>query len=260
MNALLHGLLDLLYPPRCEACGRLRRASFCEECTAAVALVAPPVCARCGDGFDPAAAAAPICEDCRRRPPPFARARSAAYYEGPLVQAIWRFKYGCQMVLAKPLGALMAAALEAGAGADLEAAGMDVLCAVPLHPSRLRERGFNQSQFLAEEVAAALGKPLRPLLVRTRATPPQVDLPARSRSANVRGAFAVSSVEAVAGQRVLLVDDLFTTGATLAECARVLGAAGAAEVRVFTLARAMPAWRRVAAEARQAAGAAGVPP
>ena len=255
MNALLRGLLDLLYPPRCEVCGRLRREPICASCAAEIALVAAPVCAVCGEGFDPAAAAAPTCEECRRRVRPYSMARSAAYYEGPLVQAIWRFKYHCQMVLAMPLARVMTEALEGEACAGLDITSVDVLCPVPLHPSRLRERGFNQSQLLAEEVGAVLSKPAQLLLSRTRPTPPQVDLPARARSANVRGAFAPAAAEAVTGRRVLLVDDLFTTGATLAECARALRSAGAAEVRVFTLARAIPGWRRPAVDAREAVSA-----
>jgi ComF family protein len=255
MNALARGLLDLLYPPRCEACGRLRREPFCAECRAAVEPLQPPQCAVCGQPFDPAAAGAPLCPECRlRRRHPFRIARSAVYYEGPLVQAIWRFKYRGQMVLAEPLAQFLVAALASGPAADLELGSVDVVCPVPLHPSRLSERGFNQSELLAEHLAAAIGKPLRLLLERTRATLPQVDLPRGSRAANVRDAFASRPAEVIQGQRVLLVDDLFTTGATLRECARALRRAEAAEVRVLTLARPLPAWRRPGADIRAAQG------
>jgi ComF family protein len=182
-------------------------------------------------------------------------ARSAAHYSGPLAQAILRFKYDAQMLLGRPLGRLMVEALESGAAPGLDPHTIDAVCAVPLHPTRLRERGFNQSELLAEEVAAAIGRPLKPLLARTRPTLPQVDLPVQSRAANVRDAFAPRLQEVIADQRVLLVDDLFTTGATLAECARALRRGGAAEVRVFTLARPLPLWRRPAADARAAAEA-----
>lgn len=254
MNLLLQGLLDLLYPPRCEACGRLRREAFCPECRAQVTPLQPPVCTICGEPFDPGAAGAPLCAECR--PPhrrPFSVVRTAYYYEGPLVAAIWRYKYHCQMVLAAPLAGLMAESLQRPPVADLDPASMDVLCPVPLHRTRLRERGFNQSELLAEELAAALGKPMRHLLERTRATLPQVDLPAASRAANVRDAFAPRLTEVIQNQRVLLIDDLYTTGATLSECARVLRQAEAAEVRVFTLARPLPPWLRPAADIREAA-------
>ncbi len=253
MNLLLRGALDLLYPPRCEVCGRLRREPLCADCRAQLTPLAPPVCAVCGEPFDPGAAGAPLCEECRaphRRP--FSRARSAFYYDGPLVQAIWRYKYHCQRVLAQPLAELMSEALAQPPGADLDLASADVISPVPLHPTRLRERGFNQSELLAEGLAAHLGKPLRHLLARTRATHPQVDLPVPSRAANVREAFAPRLTEVIQDQRVLLVDDLYTTGATLSECARVLRRAGAMEVRIYTLARPLPAWRRPAADIRAA--------
>jgi len=242
MNSLLRGLLDLLYPPRCEACGRLRRDPICRDCFSQIELVHPPMCQICGEAFDPRAQAAPRCEECRRGRKPFRIARTAAHYHGPLADAIRRFKYDGQVVLAKPLGSIMVDALAGGAG-DLDPATVDVVCPVPLHVSRYRERGFNQSELLVEQIAAAICKPAKSLIERTRPTAPQVNLPAPSRAANVRGAFAPRLTEVIGGQRILLVDDLFTTGATLTECARSLNRAGAAEVRVFTLARPLPRWR-----------------
>ena len=252
MHVLVRGLLDLLYPPRCEACGGLRRDPICPECLAAITPITPPLCEICGEPFDPQAAGAPRCAACRSpRGRAFAAARSAVYYDGPVVPLIWRYKYDGQMALGEPLGRLMAEALAAGAS-DLGADSVDVVCAVPLHRTRLRERGFNQSELLAESVAAALSRPLEPLLQRTRPTRPQVDVPREVRASNVRGAFAAAPDQALTGRRVLLVDDLFTTGATLAECARALRRGGADEVRVLTLARPLPAWRRVAADIREA--------
>lgn len=242
MHPIWRGVLDLLYPPRCEVCGGLRRESICPDCWDEIERIGPPLCELCGAPFDPAAQGAPRCADCRGTRRSFAMARSAAYYQGPLVDAIRRFKYDCQMVLWQPLGRVLVEALHNGAAA-LDPQSVDVVCAVPLHESRLRERGFNQSELLAEFVADRLPKPLKPLLVKTRSTLPQVDLPAQSRAANVRDAFAADLHEVIKGQTVLLIDDLFTTGATMTECARVLKRAEAAEVRVLTLARPMPPWR-----------------
>jgi ComF family protein len=242
VNLLLRGILDLFYPPRCEACGRLRRDPVCDECRERIEMIEHPLCGRCGEPFDPRAQGAPICERCRGRRLPFTIARSAAYYRPPLVGAIARFKYHGQIVLARPLGGIMTEALSGSAG-DLDPATIDVICPVPLHSSRQRERGFNQSQLLAEEISSAIGKPVRDLLDRVRPTAPQVDLPARARAENVRRAFEAKEDAGIAGHTVLLIDDLFTTGATLIECGRALRAAGAAEVRVLTLARPLPRWR-----------------
>ena len=254
MHPLWRGLLDLLYPPQCEACGRLRQEAICPDCRAEIDPILPPLCELCGVPFDPKAQAAPRCADCRGRRRSYAVARSAAYYHGPLTQAIWRFKYDGQMVLAQPLGELMADAISGGGAVDLDPETIDVVCPVPLHGARLRERGFNQSDLLAEAVAEGIGRPLRRLLVRTRPTLPQVGLPAESRPTNVRGAFEADLHEVIEAKRVLLIDDLFTTGATMAECARMLRRAGAEEVRVYTLARPLPRWRLASVEASSAGG------
>ena len=235
----------------------MRQEAICSDCFGAMARLQPPVCEVCGEPFDPRAASAPQCAVCRMARRRFTVGRSAAYYEGPLVQVIWRYKYHCQMVLAEPLARLMVAALYDSAAA-LDPETIDVVCAVPLHPSRLRERGFNQSELLAEHVAAAISRPLCPLLERTRPTLPQVDLPPQSRAANVRNAFAPNPRETIQGQRVLLIDDLFTTGATISECARALRRAEAAELRVFTLARPLPQWRRPGADIRAGRAAQGI--
>jgi len=250
MHPFWRGVLDLLYPPRCEACGRLGREPICDECWAAIERIEAPVCGTCGEPFDPRAQPAPDCADCRRRQRPFSVARSAAYYDGPLAEAIRRFKYHGQMVLGRPLGSIMAEGLTGGQASALDVGTIDAVCPVPLHEGRLRERGFNQSELLAEAVAEAAGRPIVHLLARTRPTLPQVELPAESRAGNVRGAFEARLTEVVQGQRVLLIDDLYTTGATMTECGRALRRAGAADVRVYTLARALPRWRMPAADAR----------
>jgi ComF family protein len=171
-----------------------------------------------------------VCGDCQTDPPPFARARAAAIYDGPVAAAVKRFKFGRQLAYLP----LMQSWLQAPRCREL-AAGADWLIPVPLHPRRLKHRGFNQALLLAQAFPEA---PLaREALLRVRHTVPQVQLKPKERRDNVKGAFAVPDPALVKGKNLLLVDDLYTTGATARECARVLSRAGAARVEVLTVAR-----------------------
>jgi ComF family protein len=238
-------LLDLVYPRPCCGCAAVlpigaADAVFCAECTARVRVLRQPLCPLCGG---PAAVASPDpCGRCTRRPPSFRRARSWAYYstdseeKNPVARALWAFKYRGRTDIGWRLGALLSL------GCPFDPGEHDVVMPVPLHPARLRRRGFNQAWMLAAPVARRLGTPITgALLRRVRSTASQVALAERDRRRNVRGAFAVSARRAVAGLRVLLVDDVFTTGATVAECARALHGANAAAVDALTVARAMAA-------------------
>jgi len=170
-----------------------------------------------------------LCPRCRRRKSAVDRGRAAGIYDGALRAILHAFKYERRRTLAAPLAKLMA-----DAGRDV-LAGADVVVPVPLHRARERSRGFNQ----ARDLARRLGRPLADVLVRTRPTPSQTDLPAARRHANVRGAFVVRP-RARAGidrRLVVIVDDVSTTGATLEACARALKEAGAREVRALTAAR-----------------------
>ena len=170
------------------------------------------------------------CGACVAVPPAFDWARAAGVYAGPLRDAVQRFKFGRRPALARPLAALV---LEQCAAAVADGV---VLVPVPLARERERERGFNQAALLAERMATGLRAPLRTRwLARTRATAPQTALSATERRVNVRGAFVAST--SAAGIDVVLVDDVLTTGATAAECARALRAAGARSVGVLTVAR-----------------------
>jgi ComF family protein len=232
--------LDLVFPALCPACGaRLaagRRDPLCGACWMGIERIACLRCPRCGaagpgvDGAD-AAETAGACAACRDEPPVFDYARAAAQYRGPLREALHAFKFRGKRALARPLGDLV---LERCAG--LLAADVAALIPVPLAADRERLRGFNQATLLAERVGAALRVPVRPRwLRRARATAPQSDLSAVERRENVRGAFGASP--AVAGLHVVVVDDVFTTGATAGECARALRAEGARRVGVLTVAR-----------------------
>jgi len=237
MRAWALAALDLVFPALCPVCqatlAARRRDPLCGGCWDAIRRLGPPACERCGLPFA-APAAAGLCGACARERPAWDWARAAAEFEGATRDALHAFKCHGRRALARPLAALL---LEQW-GPALAAAALDALVPVPLGRARERERGFNQAALVAERLAAALGVPARPRwLVRTRATTSQTDLGAAERRANVRGAFAADT--AVAGRHVALVDDVLTTGATAAECARMLKAAGAARVGVLTVARVL---------------------
>ena len=235
--------LDLVFPARCPVCeatlGVGRRDPLCGACWDGIVRIAPPFCSRCGlpfvgphagDEHAPRDADSGVCAACEVSPPVFDWARAAALYAGPLREAVQRFKFGRRPTLARALAALVveqcAAAVPIGA----------VLVPVPLARERERERGFNQAGLLAEHVARAVGTRTRERwLARIRGTAPQTALSAVERHDNVRGAFVASS--SASGADVVLVDDVLTTGATAAECARALRAVGARSVGVLTVAR-----------------------
>jgi ComF family protein len=180
------------------------------------------------------------CSRCLAATPSYGRARACAVYDAadradhPLKAALQRYKYNPDVSLARPLGRLLAARCPLPAGT------YSVIMPVPLHLTRLRWRGFNQSQLLAWSLARRAGVPLDAFsLERVRPTRPQVELDHAARQQNVKHAFQVQRPERVRGQRILLVDDVYTTGATADECSRELMRGGAAAVDVLTLARAV---------------------
>lgn len=219
------GLLDLLFPSRCVGC-RSVGSWLCADCRETIAFIRPPFCPRCGCPTG----SHELCGSCRRHPPALDGIRSVAYHEGVLREAIHRFKYQNTRGLAEPLGELLASyVVEHPLPAN-------VLVPVPLHPARLAERGYNQAALLAREMGRRLDLPVvENSLLRVRATRQQVGLNAEERQANVAGAFACRDAQ-LAGRRVLLIDDVYTTGATLTACGAALAAAGAASIWGLTLA------------------------
>lgn len=218
--------LNLLYPPRCVGCRRIG-VSLCAECIEQFPRVEPPFCARCGDQV----VAEGLCTRCRTSPLQIERIRAVVYFEGVLREALHQLKYQGRTALAEPLGGLMAAYWVQ------HALSADIVVPVPLHAARLRERGYNQAALLARAMTRRIGLALdEQTLVRERATAPQVDLDASQRKENVRGAFRCSA-RTLTGRRVLLVDDVCTTGATLEACAIALYEGGASSVQALTLAR-----------------------
>lgn len=221
--------LRALLPSRCLLCGA-RGANGLDLCGACLGDLPRNdcCCARCAL---PLETPAPLCGRCVRRVWPWDSAWAPFRYAYPLDRLEMRFKFGADLAAGKLLASLWAAA---GAPDELPQA----VIPVPLHPSRLRSRGYNQALEIARPLSKALRIPLlRDALRRTRATDAQTELSALQRRRNVRGAFAVHFEGAVA-QHVAVLDDVFTTGATLAECARVLKRAGVARVDVWALARA----------------------
>lgn len=242
---ILRSVLDLVYPRRCGGCGIALAPGgdieFCAGCRASLPWLDPPFCLRCGDWFSVAAEADAEgfarrdCARCRADPPAYSFARAVFRYEGPVRAAIHSFKFGGRRALGASLAALVVERVRRSTGI---VDGVDALVAVPLHPRRERERGYNQARIVAARLAAETGLPLLEGGVkRVRLTPPQVGLNRPARIENMRGAFAVTDPDAVTGRKLLLVDDVMTTGATVAACARALLRAGAAEVRVLTIAR-----------------------
>jgi len=231
---LLDSVLAVIFPSACPACGRLltrpRRGPLCEPCWASLPRHAGVTC-RCGV---PLAAGTSACPRCRRARQPFSCGASLGPYEGTLRVVLHQLKYAGRR---RAAGRLAEALLEEATVRALVATS-DVLVPVPLHPRRLRERGFNQSALLAREIARRTGKATCADALRRRLdTVPQAGLSAAARRRNVRDAFAVRRGPAVAGRTVVLVDDVLTTGATALACARRLGEAGAREVRLLTVAR-----------------------
>jgi ComF family protein len=235
-KGLATGALDALLPPRCLACGGSvdRQGGLCPGCWGGLSFIVAPFCACCGLPFEFAVEGESLCGACAAEPPPYGRARAVLVYDDGSRPLVLGFKHGDRTHAARSFGLWLARA-----GAEL-LADADLLVPVPLHRWRLFRRRYNQAALLALSVGRQAGIRVVPdLLVRRRATASQGGLDRASRKRNVTGAFRLrrGAEPVVAGRRLLLVDDVLTTGATLTECAKILRRAGAARVDVLTLAR-----------------------
>ena len=238
LRAAGRGVLDLLYPRVCLGCrADLRgtdRHHLCEACEAALPRFGAEACPRCGMGLGPGAPVGTRCPDCAGRPLAFDGAVALGPYRDLLRDLVLQLKLGGERVIAGDLGRLLAARL----AGDPRAAGIDGLVPMPLHRKTELGRGYNQAALLAEAVSVRTGLPLvAGALAKVRATVPQATLEAVRRPGNIAGAFAVRRPWRVAGRRVLLVDDVMTTGATASEAAGALKRAGAAGVLVAVVGR-----------------------
>jgi len=240
LKEILTGIADIIFPPRCIACGELLERHdplpFCPPCMAGIHFIGSPLCPRCGTPFPAAEGEDHLCGGCLITERPYAVARSVGRYEETLLMAIHRFKYRGKTGIGDLLSRIMADF----ADKTWDMTVFERILPVPLHRRRLRERGFNQAVILARGLSKRFNIPLDfTALRRDLFTPPQVGLDRKQRLANVRGAFTVAHPERIVGRRLLLVDDVYTTGSTLTECARVLIRAKAEAVAILTLARAV---------------------
>lgn len=231
-----HAWLDWLFPRFCAGCGgdvAEPNRHLCWDCRATAAYIQPPYCARCGDPVAGRVDRPFLCTLCAERDGGFDIARSVVRHEGAVAQAIRDLKYNGHLWLVPDLTDL----LEAGVRTHFPPGAFDLVSWVPLHPARRRERGFNQAAELARALAMRLGLPAAPTAVRVRPTATQTRLTLAERAANVRDAFRPVRAGRWRGARVLLVDDVMTTGATAHACARTLREGGAAAVGVITVTR-----------------------
>jgi ComF family protein len=233
-------LLDILFPPLCHVCksfipeaGELH---LCTDCRQKIVPVSSPQCIVCGNPFNTEGGIDHLCGPCSITPKPFVSARAAVSFLGPVKELIHRLKYGKKTHLARPLAILTAERLDP----FVSEAGIELIVPVPLHLRRLRARGFNQALLIAQYLSKKFSITLSSNnLRRIRWTEPQVNLSVDERIKNVREAFSVKDPEQFEGKIILLVDDVYTTGSTVAECAKVLKFCGASGVYVATVARAV---------------------
>jgi len=229
-------VIDGVLPPRCLGCGEIvsEPDGLCGRCWAGITFFAPPWCVLCGAPFAHPMDEDTLCADCARQRWTWDRARAVLRYDRNSRHLVLGLKHGDRTHVAGAFGRWMHRA-----GTDV-LAGADLLVPVPLHWTRLFQRRYNQAALLAQAIRSAGGPQVAAdWLVRRRRTPSQGHLGPAARERNVRGAFAVRRSRDLAGKRVVIVDDVMTTGATVEECARVLKRAGAAFVGVLTLARAL---------------------
>ena len=258
LHSLVQGLyqsfLDAIFPRKCLVCGafeglqpsdegiasdplaHITAPCFCASCRKDLRPIASPFCSKCGRPFVSREGDNHVCWECLVERRHFRRARAFGLYDGALMEAIHRLKYGRHTSLSRPLSALLREIFFQ----CWDVTTVDLLVPVPLHLKRLRQRGFNQAHLLIRRWAKQDGIAFDGLtLLRSRWTEPQTALSRKERKKNIKGAFVVQHRETIRGKKIVLVDDVYTTGSTVNECARVLMKAGAALVDVLTLARAV---------------------
>ncbi len=224
----LWNCVDWVFPPHCAGCG-IEGCQICPDCLQKIQVTSRKSCSLCGRSLPDRG----ICPRCRSNPPAYQEVRSVAGYEGVIREIVVNLKYKADLGLSLAAAEMMASLVQ------VENWQLDMVVPVPLNERRRKERGYNQAAMLAFPLSLSLKLPMRiKALARIRDTKSQVNLNAAERKANVQGAFIADPL-IVRGMRVLLVDDVYTTGATLNAAAEALCSAGCSEVRVLTLAKAM---------------------
>ena len=237
LRKIFRATLALFYPPTCEGCSANIEAGdyLCETCRSRAPRIVPPFCSKCSEPFSGAITTAFSCSNCANQTLHFEAAVAAYRARGIVRRLIHEFKYDQREYLRHVIGGWLGEVLNDG---RLDPAQFDVIVPVPLHPTKLRERGFNQAQLLAQSLSARTDLPMKLALERVRFTRTQTAFDRAERMQNLRDAFRLRAGQDVQRLRVLLVDDVLTTGSTLSECARVLKKSGASSVYAATAARA----------------------
>ncbi len=223
---------DFFFPPRCLACHQFLKSAdvFCGPCEALFPRLSPPHCHRCLHPFSSADTSSHLCGNCLTHPATCQQIRAAGTYKGILHDLVVRLKYHGEERLAVGLGRRMAH--------EIREIKFDLILPIPLHKNRLRERGFNQAHLLAKEIARVSKIDLDPfILIKTKSTEAQALLPAEERRKNLKGAFQLKDSSKIKGKRILLIDDVYTTGTTIEEASKVLVRQGAETVEALVLAR-----------------------
>lgn len=233
-------ILDLIYPRYCLVCNsslnHTDRRALCSECTNKVTFINQDTsCPRCGLDLGPYVQPDTLCQECHAHPPRFTKAIAVAGYDGVIREAIHKFKYAKERVLLDELSGLLIARWQ---GVTQLLPQIDMIMPAPLYRGKLKERGFNQSQLLAERLSQATGIRLEiDNLIKTRPTPDQAGLDSVNRKKNLIDAFEVTNPKVINGKNILLIDDVLTTGTTASEISRTLKKSGAKGVYVLVLAR-----------------------
>jgi ComF family protein len=239
-SAFRSALSDLFFPPICSFCGSPdvdSGVNICPDCLESVRKLGEPLCQQCGLPLPETAPGELFCGECLITSPAYDRARYGVKYKGAVQDAIKSLKYGGALHAAAALSELLIEAFHR----HYAAAEFDLILPVPIHRKKLRERGFNQVVVLAERLSRSVGIPLnRTSFVKSLDTPPQASLPRQERLRNLRGSFRVARKDAINNKRILLVDDVATTGSTIREAAWTIKKAGGARIDALVLAFRAP--------------------
>ncbi|MDI6703163.1 MAG: ComF family protein [bacterium] len=239
INMFLDPVINFVFPANCEICGSdltsIKEKYVCFKCLSKIRLLFPPFCHRCGKGISSSFkwVERPLCKECLKTKRYFCEARAVSRYEGIIKECIHLIKYKKRIALYKPLMHLLIDCIIK----NWQVEDFDFIIPVPLHKSRLRKRTFNQAELFSSSIGKYFGIPVSDSLKRYKDTPSQVNLSEKERVQNVKDAFLIRKKDHLFKDKVImLIDDVYTTGATVNECSKVLMEAGAKKVYVLTLA------------------------